>query len=374
MADREQLIIIRKGTKIWNKWRQQNPDIQTNLSGTNLSETNLSYTDLSRADLSYTDLSGTDLSYANLSEANLSASQTIYTDFHNANLTGACIQDWNINHQTNLSNISCDYIFLRKKWNHKTQKYIFSERRPSNPNRNFQPGEFTTLFQKALETVDLIFLDGIDWTAFLTAFQKLQIEDNSDELSIQAIENKQDGTFVIRVNTPTNTNKETIEASFWSKYQPLLEAKNKEIKLLSQQTEFYSEQIQSIRQDNTKLLGIIETMTEKETSKINMTFNAPVTGVAGNIEGNQNIYTSEQKQTLAEAAAEIQKLLKQLEQTNPTTTIKEKKAFVTLGTTPTLRKRAFSALKSGGKAALEEFLDNPYLNTAIAIIEGWQNP
>ena len=292
---------------------------------TDLSEADLHKANLSGADLLYTNLSKADLSEANLSGADLLATQALDTNFDNANLTGACIENWNISNETNLNNVSCDYIFLKGEWNNKTEKYDFSERRPSHPNKNFQPGEFTTLSQKALETIDLIFLDGIDWTTFLTTFQKLQIEDNSSELSIQAIEKKQDGTFVIRVNTPTNTNKETIKTSFWSKYQPLLEAKNEKIKLLSQKTEFYSQQIQFIRQDNTRLLEIIKTMTEKEASKINMTFNIPITGTDRNIEDNQNIYTSEQKLTLAEAVAEIQKLLKQLEQTNPTATKEEAK-------------------------------------------------
>ena len=38
---------------------------------------------------------------------------------------------------------------------------------------------------------------------------------------------------------------------------------------------------------------------DKESSPVTMTFNAPVYGVAGNIQGNQNIYASEQKQPLA---------------------------------------------------------------------------
>jgi len=29
-------------------------------------------------------------------------------------------------------------------------------------------------------------------------------------------------------------------------------------------------------------------------------------------------------------------------------------------------------LQSSGKAAVEELLDNPYVNVAIAVIEGWQ--
>lgn len=38
------------------------------------------------------------------------------------------------------------------------------------------------------------------------------------------------------------------------------------------------------------------TMTKEETSKVNMNFNAPVYGAAGNVEGNQNVYASEQNQ------------------------------------------------------------------------------
>ena len=86
---------------------------------------------------------------------------------------------------------------------------------------------------------------GIDWQTFLTAFQELQIECESGELSVQAIEKKRDGAFVIRVDAPAGANKETIEASFWSKYKPFLEANDEKIKLLSEQKEFYSQEAES---------------------------------------------------------------------------------------------------------------------------------
>jgi hypothetical protein len=41
---------------------------------------------------------------------------------------------------------------------------------------NFDPGEFTKLFQKARVTVDLIFLHGIDWQAFLVSFQHYRLK------------------------------------------------------------------------------------------------------------------------------------------------------------------------------------------------------
>ncbi len=108
-----------------------------------------------------------------------------------------------------------------------------------------------------------------------------------------------------------------------------------------------------------------------EPSKVNLQINTAY-GVAGNVEGNQNIYVSEDKQTLAEAAAEIQQLLKQLEKTNPTATKTEKINYVSATIAPTKRKRIMSALKAGGQAAISEFLDNPYLNVAIAVIEDWK--
>ena len=79
-----------------------------------------------------------------------------------------------------------------------------------------------------------------------------------------------------------------------------------------------------------------------------------------------------QKQTLAEAAAEIQVLLKQLEETNPSATEAEQKAFVTAAIAPTRRERFLSALQAGWKEAIQEFLDNPYLNIGIATLEGWK--
>jgi hypothetical protein len=90
---------------------------------------------------------------------------------------------------------------------------------------------------------------------------------------------------------------------------------------------------------------------------------------------NQNNYTAEQKQSLTEAAAEIQKLLKQLEETNPTATESEQIAHLKDNTTPNLRKRAFSALEAGSETAIDEFiLENKFLKVGKAVIKGWLQP
>ena len=80
----------------------------------------------------------------------------------------------------------------------------------------------------------------------------------------------------------------------------------------------------------------------------------------------------ERKQTLAEAAVEIQQLLMELEKSNPTATEEEKVAYVNDETPPALKSRVASAVKAGSKIAVDTLLDNSlYSNLARAIVEGW---
>ncbi|MBN3993001.1 MAG: pentapeptide repeat-containing protein [Nostoc sp. NMS2] len=199
-----------------------------NLTGANLSKTNLSQTNLSqvklngaklievnfsRANLRKLDLSGVDLSWFNFSEADLSEAklirtQALNTNFCKAVLTGACIEDWHTNSTTNLKGVICDYIYLQGN-----QK----ERRPSSG--NFAPGEFTKLFQKSLETVDLIFRNGIDWDAFAYSFKKLEVENQGAKLDVQSIEKKGDGILVVRVAVSPDADKAKIHSEFIQGYE-----------------------------------------------------------------------------------------------------------------------------------------------------------
>jgi len=91
-------------------------------------------------------------------------------------------------------------------------------------------------------------------------------------------------------------------------------------------------------------------------------------------QANQDIYWSEQQQTLAEAAKEIQQLLEQLAKMNPNPTEAEKIEYVNDETTPSFKRRVVGALQAGSEAAIEEFLDNPYVNVGKAIVKGWIKP
>lgn len=89
---------------------------------------------------------------------------------------------------------------------------------------------------------------------------------------------------------------------------------------------------------------------------------------------NNTFFQSEQKQTIAEAAAEIQKLIKQLEQNNPIATEAEKVDYVNDETTPSFKRRVVGALQASGEAAIDEFLENKYIKIAKATIKGWLQP
>jgi Pentapeptide repeats (8 copies) len=187
-------------------YRYERREIPTKLKGANLA----------RACLDNVNLNNLDLSGANLTEASLIETQALGTDFKNATFTGACIQEWNINNTTKLEGVKSDYVYLKLDWSEE-RKYYLSERRPSNG--NFAPGEFTKLFQKAQETVDLIFNNGIDWDAFAYSFKKLEIENQGAQLDVQSIEKKGDGILVVRVAVSPDADKAEIHSKFIQGYE-----------------------------------------------------------------------------------------------------------------------------------------------------------
>ncbi len=294
MANSEHLEMLAKGVEVWNEWREENlemqPDFQdsdlkgfdfkdadlseADFRGANLSEADLRRADLSEADLrganlSEADLRGAKLIYANLSDTNLTAAnlsrtdlvrvQALKTNFQNANLTGACIADWYINSETQFDNVVCEYIYLQ--FTYQDNKIVFTDRRPRNPNKVVTPQDLAQFIQPSRETLDLIFKEGIDWNAFLTAFQSLQMERDRAELSLQGIEKKRDGSFLVRVDAPDNTDKSEVEKSFQSKYDrelQQLEAGYRE------KWQVKEEQIEIYKQQNTNLMDIVKLLAARD--------------------------------------------------------------------------------------------------------------
>jgi len=100
---------------------------------------------------------------------------------------------------------------------------------------------------------------------------------------------------------------------------------------------------------------------------------------AQQIGGNINNYTPEQRQTLIEAAKEIQQLLQHLDQSYPTNTPIEKQVVVIealkqIDSNPTLKARLMGAFKAGSTEAIKELVNHPLANVLVAALEGWQEP
>lgn len=98
--------------------------------------------------------------------------------------------------------------------------------------------------------------------------------------------------------------------------------------------------------------------------------------VEGDQVGTKHNYASQQ--SLVDAAAEIQKLLEQLEQTYSTDTTAGLEKMATeainrIDGNSALTQRILSALKAGGTAALDSLLDHPAASFTISALADWQN-
>lgn len=357
--------------------------LRKNLRGANLARANLN-----KANLKWADLSEATLADANLDEANLTEVDAIGADFTHANMTGTCIEVWNIDSSTKLNQVDCQYVYLLESPKPGTDD---RERRPSSG--IFQPGEFTKLFEEVLDTVDLIFRNGVDWKAFVAAFKKVQVENEDTLLEIQGIENKGDGVVVVKVKVPPDTDKEKIHQDFTQNYElalqaveeykAQLEAKNKEI------VDIYRQKSIDIM-EITKLLATQQIKLENKIMSQQGQFGiGHMSG--GTITGNAKVagvINEAQQQKLPDVAAKIEDLLNYFQEHEPTIT--EAKQIVktaiehqpeledaniieaAIENSPTLKQR----LKAAGEAAYVETVKIllPPLGVAIEAVKGWQNP
>jgi hypothetical protein len=121
MSNTEHKEILKKGVKVWNRWRSANPDIRPDLSRATLKNMDLSGYNLNHSDLQWVIFKGSDLSYcdltssnlcdanfegANLSYADLSNANLCDCDFSNANLEGTIFERSTYNIDTIFSEIS----------------------------------------------------------------------------------------------------------------------------------------------------------------------------------------------------------------------------------------------------------------------------
>ncbi|MEH2401763.1 pentapeptide repeat-containing protein [Nostoc sp.] len=224
-------------------------------AGENLKGANLIGADLKEANLKDVDITEATFQGACLERANLTLAQAVGTNFTSAQMTGACVEAWNIESTTKLNNIDCRFIYLLEYSKPETDD---RERRPSSG--EFQPGEFTKLFEEVLNTVDLIFRNGIDWKAFVKAFQTVQNQNEDTELALQSIENKGDGVVVVKVGVPDGADKEKIHSNFTQNYQLALQAVEEKYKA---QLQAKDNEIVVYRQQSGEMTEIVKLLANK---------------------------------------------------------------------------------------------------------------
>ncbi|UKP01381.1 pentapeptide repeat-containing protein [Nostoc sp. UHCC 0870] len=360
-AKKEYLRLSQQGIEAWNKWREKHhellPDLRNvDLAGANLAGANLSGVNLSRANLAEANLTDADLRGANLTDTNLTRSQALNTNFTQALLTGVCIQDWHINNATNLEGVICSYIYLQESK---------KERRPSSG--EFAPGDFTKIFQKALSTVDLIFRNGVNWEAFAYSFKKIQVENESSELSIQSIEAKGEGVFVIKVNTSSSANKEKIHSEFIQGYEFALKALEDRYRAeLSSKSEEIQRQTEHINK-LFLLLNQLQTVQKNiaEAPKYDLRGSKFGGGFTEKFEVNQNVTTHYN-------FVEIQQLLNDLAETNATSETAFEAIYQEINiNNPTLKARLQAALRAGGLEALKAIFNHPVLSIPVEKLKSW---
>ena len=263
-----------------------------------INNSNLNEACFIQADFSNSSMNSCSLKEADLSNANLTFSQFLDVLLLEADLTGACIQDWQINSTTNLDGVRCEYIY--RKWNRDTRE--FTHRLPYDPNSTFAPGEFTNLFQvleSALDTINLTFSEGIDWQAFFASFQDLRNQHPDKTLAIQGMERKGDA-FVVRLEVGEEVDKGAIETEIKQFYQAelqRLEAQYEErLRLQGKHLKDVQSSLEIERQRGTGLMRIVEANVIQQSNQIQDTFNARVGSVfnqgnissaAGEVDGDQ---------------------------------------------------------------------------------------
>ena len=189
-------------------------------------------------DMNFTEanLEGADCRNADLRRAVFIRTIATGIDFTNADLTGCCIKDWSINHQTIFMGITCDYIY---------QDY--EEGRPSGRyprDRNFQPGEFESLLNRVETSYEMVVHDRIDPLALSFTFQQFELDDNGLGLKLEGLEQRGDNWIVKvgyeeqassnEVTSEVNRTYEDLRSLFEIRYQLALEAKESEITRLNQ--------------------------------------------------------------------------------------------------------------------------------------------
>ena len=377
----------------------QNFDYQ-NLRGVNLQGANLANASFKGADMSKANLQGADLSRAKLVQTQLDEA-----NLTGAILTGATIEDWGITSHTKLDGVKCSYVFMRLTT--EDDRKPNRRRKPDNWEEEFKDGDFADFIKPIVDTLDLYHNQRVDPRAIAIALKRLAENHPDAKLKIVAMEKRGRDNLLLRLATALGADLSQLNGEYFQMYNEIKALAEIQKKLLAEQDNristlentiqiFVENTVQTLPQRPSYHIEIENYQNKGDTFMADTTKNDFSSGnfsqglvnvdksqgnrvdgpiYANHVGGIINNYPPEQKQNLADAAAEIQQLLQQLEQNYPNATEIEKQSALAITLqqeikqNPTLKARLINALKEGGIEALK-VLFGP-IGIPIEMVKGW---
>ena len=217
-------------------------------SRANLAGANLQGANLENANLRDANLNEAKLQEANLKNANLSGAASLGTDFRRAYLTGACLEGWNIDAATQLDGIDCQWVYLLE---HPDPRTGSRDRRPHDPDKTFEPGDFEKLYRQIVDTVQILLRNGINPEAFREAFKVLIQQHGVTPDDIRSIE-KKGNDVLVTFDVPKDADKAAIARSFDARYAEVtaqLEAARDRLAEERQQREALERELVRVRRE-----------------------------------------------------------------------------------------------------------------------------
>lgn len=362
--------------------------------GSTLKEATLQGANLTGANLILANLNHANLQGANLTNAKLVQTQLDHADLTHATLTGATIEEWGITTATLLDGIHCDYVFMRLP-PAEARTDINPHRKPDDWNKTFAEGEFVEFITPMMKTLDLYHNQTVDPRAMALAFNDLRQQHPDANLDIVSMEKrgKNRDKFLIRAEANPDADLSELHSQYFERYdylrtltaealQTLLIEKENHVKMLagliSTAITKPTTQIETYQNQGDTVMGNKESTNETNLEIGNMAGAINTGGGhATASEFTQNVTNIESKQTLAEAAAEIQTLLKQLETNYAADSATDKivmaaEAVKQIEANPTFKRKAVAALVAGGTKALEAAIDHPAAAFVVGAIKEWK--
>lgn len=257
------------------------------------------------------------------------------------------------------------------------------------PRGKFKEGGFVTFIKSIMDTVELYHEKDINPRLALTVLKKMAI-DYDEPLNVVAVGMRDERVF-IQVKVSESIIQDQFKQDYYSRYENDLKLwSSNSYKLPPIVDDLIEKKLTEIASDKNEGFVFVDvTNVEGNYTQINkgvvtMTGDRNIHMGSGNynekIEGDYiqgNYFAAGERQTLAQAAAEIQQLLEQLDKTYSADTTASKMELATeaikcIDSNPDLTARIISALQAGSVKAFEQFLSHPAASFMIAALEDWQ--